>query len=358
MSKREIRLNDSRATDQQFAHDYHTHHPANDHYFAHAPMQDRYTDYPQEPKHYPELHPDHYLDQHTDRYPEQHSDHHPADQYSDRYSDHYYEHSDNAHAEHPIKPSWSDQDLRDYSKVYPNENMHTEEVWIKESQNRISYNDADLRDVAKPHFSNMRTTITGFAGAAAMLGLIGFLAISSVPDLSPEEIIAMQGYEGEQPIKTPFNLASLRDCADANGCADSKSNTITTAAATPATATSQAALPTDELPIAQTVPVSNSSQYIEITEIPTATSMFTGASDSYESINNTYDAQQTAQDLRVTQQWSNVRSQPNADSEILTSLAIGARVTMLSQRDSWYEVFVDNAEQTIGYMHRSTVEQR
>ncbi len=39
--------------------------------------------------------------------------------------------------------------------------------------------------------------------------LLGLLIVGSLPELSPEEIISMDGYQGEQPITHIFNLESL-----------------------------------------------------------------------------------------------------------------------------------------------------
>jgi len=38
---------------------------------------------------------------------------------------------------------------------------------------------------------------------------LALLAYGSLPELSPEEIVAMEGYAGEQPTKHIFNIHSL-----------------------------------------------------------------------------------------------------------------------------------------------------
>ena len=236
-----------------------------------------------------------------------------------------------------------------------------EEVWLKESQNRISYNDADLNDVARPAFNNPRVTLAGLGACAAMLALIGLLAVSSLPDLTPHDIISMQGYEGEQPIKTPFNLASLRDCDNAADCSSDSSDlppvTANTDLGSPATTDSLAFAP--EVRYDNSTPTIIESQrvYTELQEIPAATTTFStdnGFNDTLEvpvSSRSTFDSEE----LIVLQQWSNVRDAPNTRGSILTSLAEGTSVTRLSQTGSWIEVRVNNRSQTIGYMHRSTV---
>ncbi len=243
---------------------------------------------------------------------------------------------------------------------HPQDAPHTEEVWIKESQNRISYNDYDLRDVDRPRVSNYKTTLAGFAGVTAMLGLIGFLAFSSAPDLTPEEIIAMQGYAGEQPIKTPFNLASLREC-DQIDCAGT-STTITPNTNNSTDRVSADSNETSALPIAQTTTVLNaipsdaSSGYIELQEIPAANNTYSTLST--ENNKPVYTEIESNKALQVLQQWSNVRTEPSTDGAIITSLSIGTGVTVLSQTGEWYEISLTDRSFITGYMHRSTVAEK
>ena len=234
-----------------------------------------------------------------------------------------------------------------------------EEVWMKEKSGKITFNDSDLQDVAYPKFSGgLSTTLAGAAGVTAMLALIGFLALSSLPDLSPQEIIAMEGYGGEQATKTPFNLASLRDCNDVHDCAEPIDTAITTSTNSAQTAPVAPVVYTDEvlsdeLPIADTTPLvveppaATQAEFTELQEIPAATSL--------AAIVTTFDEAPVADQLTVLRQWSNVRSSPNTNGAILTSLARGTDVTLLRQTGDWFEVSVFDRREIIGYMHRSTV---
>ena len=49
---------------------------------------------------------------------------------------------------------------------------------------------------------------------------------------------------------------------------------------------------------------------------------------------------------------------PDINGEILTSLAEGTNVTMISQSGQWFEVEVNGRRRVTGYMHRSTVAAR
>ena len=103
---------------------------------------------------------------------------------------------------------------------------------------------------------------------AAVLLLIGLLIYASFPELSPEEIISMDGYEGEQPTKHIFNLQSLEESkAMAKGIAPSvidqqssepqaEDESLTMSEA-PAATSIQAPIqvPNEEPPIVETVPL-------------------------------------------------------------------------------------------------------
>ena len=92
---------------------------------------------------------------------------------------------------------------------------------------------------------------------------------------------------------------------------------------------------------------SDLTEYEALQEIPAATSIAT--------ISDTTNENRVIDRLRVSQQWSNVRSSPGANGDILTSLAIGTDVTVLRQTGEWFEVSVFDRKEIIGYMHRSTV---
>lgn len=309
-------------------------------------------------------------------------------QYDDRYANHGYTGQDNRYADgyhqeyYDVQPESNYQEDASTTQLRPaTVPIHgssripdrIEEVWLKESRGRITFNESDLMDVSKPVALNkLKRTVSAIFGTAAMLGLIGFLALSSAPDLTPEEIIAMRGYAGEQSSKTPFNLASLRDCDDISECGEkfevqtgevqTGSNQTGSAQATERqtsnsyTPDNQSTTPTRnsdttsaiEATLAATPVVTNTnlSDYDELKEIPAATLQVNA--DTSE---NTF----TSDQLTVLKQWSNVRSSPDVQSEILTSLAEGTTVTLLSQTGNWFEVSAFKRREFIGYMHKSTL---
>jgi len=96
---------------------------------------------------------------------------------------------------------------------------------------------------------------------AAVLLLIGLLIYASFPELSPEEIISMDGYEGEQPTKHIFNLQSLEESkavakasvAVSNGQNDLPQDVAVATVETPIAPSVQT--PIEESPVVEIVPV-------------------------------------------------------------------------------------------------------
>ena len=82
----------------------------------------------------------------------------------------------------------------------------------------------DERDLSDaPRLRKKRPSVGLIAGATLLAALfIGLLVYGSLPELSPEEIIAMDGYQGEQPTRHIFNLDSLRAEAEKPPESDTK----------------------------------------------------------------------------------------------------------------------------------------
>ena len=218
-------------------------------------------------------------------------------------------------------------------------------------------------DVNRPKFSNMGTTLSGFAGVVAMLGLIGFLAFSSKPELSPTDIVSMQGYSGEQKTTTAFNLAELRGCETLHDCDESTSATQlseNTAAVAGSTQNglnqegSEQASGEHQTYALNKIPVvtghtSTQQGASELVEVPATTNQYVNVSESGYSSND------EAEQLQVSRQWSNVRDAPSMAGAIIKALPEGTDVTVLSKTGNWFEIQVNNPSQITGYMHKNTV---
>lgn len=287
-------------------------------------------------------------DRDTSQYPElNHEEQHRYDQ--DRYEPVFS--TDQHHSQRSSQMQENRGDLPYRTKL-------EEDVWIREKQGRITFNDSDLKDIQFTPHSDRAKKLAAYTGVAAMIGLISLAGFSTIPDLSPQEIIAMEGYAGEQPIKTPFNLASLHDCEAGTECAEALQSTVTPVTADPTTqaapATTEATQNTSAATSESSVVIRNVSddtiEYVEVREIPAATTEIeTSSLDTFNTDAGLSDS------MVVLQQWSNVRGTPDIYGEILTSLAVGKTVTKIGQSGPWIEVQVDERPSVTGYMHRSTI---
>lgn len=301
------------------------------------------------------------------RYSDHGSPHHSSTHYKDPqsfqrdrdsrgFSHNYSEHSDRSYASRQNATIRYEQPRT----VAPPE----QDVWLREKQSRITFNDSDLQDIEFIERSDRVRKLATYGGVVAMIGLIVFLGFSSTPDLSPLEIIAADGYEGEQPTKTPFNLASLHDCEPGAECAKALESKVipvvakTTTVIEPVTKTSTTiATQTSPAKVAETfiskgdAPLAdNLAGNLEILEIAAAdTGLASTRVSSTNSESGLYDR------LTVLQQWSNVRGTPDINGDILVSLDIGKTVTKLGETGQWIEVQVDERPSVTGYMHRSTI---
>ncbi len=125
--------------------------------------------------------------------------------------------------------------------------------------------DIDARDLSEaPRLAkDPQSTglLIGVATAAVLF--IALLIYASLPELSPAEIVAMEGYEGEQPTKYIFNIHSLDDEAEVASAGEAPTDTLPPIAptepipdnvpVTTALESTQAAVVVSEQPVVVTV---------------------------------------------------------------------------------------------------------
>ena len=107
--------------------------------------------------------------------------------------------------------------------------------------------DINQRDLSEaPRLQKDKQSFGGVVGIAIAVLLFGVLLIlGSQPELTPEEIISMDGYEGEQPTRHIFNLQDMEE----------PETPASVQASEPALNTSDQAVATVEAPVAVTEPV-------------------------------------------------------------------------------------------------------
>jgi|GEM_PF-6319777 len=126
------------------------------------------------------------------------------------------------------------------------------------SSHDLGFDERDLAEATrlpkdKPSFG----VVAGFVVAVVLF--LALLVHGSLPELSPEEIVAMDGYEGEQPTRHIFNIHSLGD----------KSKDASAPAQVVVSKTDAA--PTSDLPVAVTEPVPVASESATTATIAPAT---------------------------------------------------------------------------------------
>ena len=193
-----------------------------------------------------------------------------------------------------------------------------------------SFDYYDLEDFSRPKNNKAIAKLAFTTGIVASVALLGGMAISTIPELSPADIISMDGYVGQAEHKTPHNLKQIVGTADKKTFAP-------------------VSMTTDIIDAATTGNVDSSLEMSPLLEIPAVTVQSSTA--NIEATEST----DLPIELRVSQQWSNVRNEPSTNGAILRSLDIGVTVKVLSKKGEWFEIFVPDSRGTIGFMHRSTL---
>lgn len=169
-------------------------------------------------------------------------------------------------------------------------------------------------------------------GIAAVVFVAAFSAITiiaSKPQMTPEEIVQMDGYKGAGSDKAQtmfFNLASLRGCETTEDC--------------------EGVVRADGPTADSARSASGNTDYREIPAAAITSSPETTPTAAIES--STW---------LVRQQWSIVRDQPDMSGAIITSLAANKRVEVIDQMGDWYQIKHQSvAGSRTGYMHRSLLQ--
>lgn len=228
-----------------------------------------------------------------------------------------------------------------YSDNYYADTLRDPQIYEYSHESSGALSAADFHDTQRGG-KNQFALAAGKIGARLAIALftIGFAAvtiIASKPQMTPEEIVQMEGYKGPARDRTLFfNLASLRECGDINDCDGVvKANTETNQPKTGST--DKTAFRTG----------SADSDTMNYREIPAVAARQTN-SDAGNSFAGTW---------TVKEQWSNVRETPDISGAIVTSLAAERRVTIVNRVGDWYEISTeDAASKPLGFIHSSLLQ--
>lgn len=170
------------------------------------------------------------------------------------------------------------------------------------------------------------------------VALAAWLLYSSQPDLSAADIVQMDSYDGQQETPAIFNLTDLKDCTSLRDCI--KDSLAASKADIAKYTRETSALREIEIPAVNSAPVP-AAVNAEIIESELSPVITVGT---------------LPDQLQVKKQWSIIRSTPDSNGEIITSLAKGINVRIIGSAGSWYEIEAINAKRTRGFMHQSTVD--
>lgn len=159
---------------------------------------------------------------------------------------------------------------------------------------------------------------------------------SSQPELTAYDIVQRDSYQVASEPRAIFNLADLNDkigCAANDTC---KKLTV------PVANTTADDIPTSLLEIPAVIKIKPANATAQATTL-------------YNTQERPVIVDTFASQMQVQKQWSIIRDTPDMDGDIITSLAKGIAVEVISRSGNWYEIKAVNASGTRGYMHKSTI---
>ncbi len=178
-----------------------------------------------------------------------------------------------------------------------------------------------------PNRDNLKKFAMICSGVVLAAALSVMVYLTAQPELSKVDIVQMDGY-GEQSVRQIFYSSQL-PCGQSTDCSQPNAEAGNT------------------LPLAVVQPNDNATeQYREIPAVLVN-------SDAYEGSGNEPLIQD--EQLMVKLNWSNLRTQPDGDSDILVSLAKGTIVSVTGASGRWLHIKTLGDSPRHGYMHTSTV---
>ncbi len=153
------------------------------------------------------------------------------------------------------------------------------------------------------------------------------LVLGSLPEMSPSEIVQMEGYAGRQDVASdePASGGEQLQQVQISGFE---------------VAEADAAKPPVEV-------IADDNSFREIAAATLAVDKPLLAVEDAPDDKSAYPV------LQVKRQYSNVRAGPSTSDQILTSLEIGSTVTVFDRRGDWLQIGVNDDSSITGYIHKS-----
>ncbi len=238
----------------------------------------------------------------------------------------------------------------------------------------------DLQEVPRRvRESKIRLVVITVMSVVCLLAFLIILVRGSMPELTPEQIVQLDGYEGQQAPRYIFNLYSLKQQQANEETALPKAApqvesvvpvAVAVSSAEPVAEPADAVIESTEIRVAplgaaqQAEPAavidSNPVTVYEIAELTRDPGrQVIGRVDAVSRKNNPTEQGAVIEVLPVLSvvgDQSLLRSGPSREADIVTTLAKGDTITVFDNQGEWSYVGTNDGSSTIGYMHNSLLE--
>lgn len=234
----------------------------------------------------------------------------------------------------------------------------------------------DIEDLQEaptlPRTQKVHPVLVGVVGSVVGLALAVMFIRGSLPEMTPEQIVAMEGYEGQQPPRHIFNLDSIDSAQNAQS--QRKVPIVAAAQEVVVQPASMGAVKATE-PVNALLTIETEepkdSWALEIVEVP-ASPIIVGKDAQevsapiveefdYRKLNrkpsdsNNTSAIRVLPVLTVNTDNALMRAEPSVDAEVTLVMARGASVTAFEQSGAWVHVGANDGSSTTGYIHQSNI---
>lgn len=232
---------------------------------------------------------------------------------------------------------------------------------MAETQLFSERSDFDYRDLEegprRSPASRLRTIFITIGFIVFVLAFLIFMIRGSLPELTPEQIVQMKGYEGQQAPRRIFNLYSLRQYEDANRRENEAAETVAT------NGSDQTPPITDTLTPSAPENKPDTRAVVQTTVKPArvyekAALRRQGIIPVIATVNTSAKEVKTPEIevlpvLGVKGDQARLRSGPSRDSDVLALLNKGDTITVFNTVGKWTHVGINDGSSTTGYIHSS-----